>query len=291
MSFTSGPLPKGYCCKLLHTVVDDSKEPFVWDEDWKEIALHLNPGGTFRLYYCPFCGITLPRSRRRIPWCTITEVERARLEELTADVTSIEQMKAKLGEPDWHLRSMWFPRFRAYYPRHKVDADLLIPKQHAFGIGATAFLRGANGRPIPAADGEGFSCRRCTCGVWATHLVHEEDDLFFRHERQESKADVGTWLSGVRYCWFCGGAADGGRPSVVGCAPNKQRHIYGSVDLIQTAEAALHEYGPIERDCSVLHYNNLSPAAVIVGYGLQGGLLNIEYSAKFVRSIESPSSN
>ena len=96
------PPPRKDICDC-RTLEHASKEPghvIRWDEELNEYHIVYGNGSEMMIYYCPFCGGSVPKSRRSQLFHTLTDKERQRLCALTKDMRTVQQVIEAFGEPD-----------------------------------------------------------------------------------------------------------------------------------------------------------------------------------------------
>ena len=82
---------------------DVSREPensVRFDESTGEYEFVTPSGGKLNIYHCPFCGGAMPRSRRAELFAYVSEAEVARLDELTANLRSVDEAVRVFGPPE-----------------------------------------------------------------------------------------------------------------------------------------------------------------------------------------------
>src|SRR5258706_956476 len=95
------PPRKDICdCNVLERASKEPDHVIRWDEELHEYHSVYGKGGQMMIYYCPFCGGSVPKSRRSQLFHTLTDKERQRLCHLTKDVRTLAEVMASFGEPD-----------------------------------------------------------------------------------------------------------------------------------------------------------------------------------------------
>ena len=95
------PKEKGACkCEWLERAADDPKCPVEFDAELNEYHLIRGPKDYMMIYYCPYCGGSMPKSRRGKLFHTLTDVERQRLVNLTKDIRTLQEVTTAFGEAD-----------------------------------------------------------------------------------------------------------------------------------------------------------------------------------------------
>jgi len=88
-------------CKWFERAAKDDSIPVVFDELMNEYHLeHSNGKGHLLFYHCPFCGGKAPESLRGTYWTEVTHEESYRLEKLTRDIKTSEELFSTFGVPD-----------------------------------------------------------------------------------------------------------------------------------------------------------------------------------------------
>jgi len=90
-------------CGWLERHAADLNCPVVFKENFNEYQLSWEKGpngvSSALFYYCPFCGGKAPKSIRDSYFYSLTPDDVKRLNELTAGLKTIDEVKAKFGEP------------------------------------------------------------------------------------------------------------------------------------------------------------------------------------------------
>jgi len=87
-------------CGVLEQASREPDHAVRWNERLNEYYIDCGAGGHMMVHYCPFCGGSAPKSRRRLLFHSLTDGERERLFRLTSGIRSLHEMIATLGEPD-----------------------------------------------------------------------------------------------------------------------------------------------------------------------------------------------
>src|SRR4051812_36986078 len=89
-------------CGWLNTAADDPSIPLAFDAKLNEYQLVTSGQfeGRMPIYFCPFCGMSAPKSKRASLFAHVTHDELYRLGELTRDVSTVGDALAKFGPPD-----------------------------------------------------------------------------------------------------------------------------------------------------------------------------------------------
>lgn len=87
-------------CGSLQHMADEPNCPVEFDAGLNEYHIVHQGGGYSMIYYCPFCGGRVPKSRRDRLFQTITDAEQHRLCELTKGMRTVEDVIRAFGEPD-----------------------------------------------------------------------------------------------------------------------------------------------------------------------------------------------
>jgi hypothetical protein len=92
-------------CGVVERATHEPSVPVIFDENTNEFHLVCNPEhkGSMILYYCFFCGGSLPKSKRDLLFAVVTQAETARLKNLTRDIRTIEDAIRVFGVPDFDL--------------------------------------------------------------------------------------------------------------------------------------------------------------------------------------------
>src|SRR5258708_3995019 len=96
------PKERGNCkCGVLQRMSDDPKFPVEFDAKLNEYHITMvGVSGNAMIYYCPFCGGRMPKSRRHLLFHRLTDDERDRLFKLTQGYRTLDQVIAAFGQPD-----------------------------------------------------------------------------------------------------------------------------------------------------------------------------------------------
>lgn len=87
-------------CDYLQQQAAEPDVPIEFDVDMNEYCItHKTSGGSLKIYHCPWCGGTAPRSRREQHFEALTWEEIRRLEGLTAEIRTVDEAIAKFGTP------------------------------------------------------------------------------------------------------------------------------------------------------------------------------------------------
>lgn len=86
-------------CIWLHRAADDPKIPVTFNAELNEFHL-LKTGGYLLLYYCPFCGRRAPKSLRDTFFAHIPPEEEARLNDLSKDFKTFDDVRAAWSTSD-----------------------------------------------------------------------------------------------------------------------------------------------------------------------------------------------
>ena len=98
---TMPPQRKDICdCGNLERMADNPKCPVEFAADLNEYHIVGEEGAYWLVYYCSFCGGTMPKSRRERLFHRISEAEQHRLCELSKDMRTVQDVTAAFGEPD-----------------------------------------------------------------------------------------------------------------------------------------------------------------------------------------------
>jgi hypothetical protein len=88
-------------CKWFDRAAKDDSIPVVFNEMMNEYHLqHTNGRGHSLFYHCPFCGGKAPDSLRGTYWTEVSHEESYRLQQLTKDIKTPDELFAVLGTPD-----------------------------------------------------------------------------------------------------------------------------------------------------------------------------------------------
>lgn len=68
-----------------------------------EYYLTIGERSRMMIYYCPFCGGSVPESRRAFMFAHVTQQEEARISELFRGMNTVADVIAKFGQPDEEL--------------------------------------------------------------------------------------------------------------------------------------------------------------------------------------------
>jgi hypothetical protein len=90
-------------CGWLDRAPDEPDSPLVFNRVLGEF--HLLYGGAqvsgrIKLNYCPVCGQRAPQSRRDALFAPLCDAEMQRIEQLAAGLRTLEEVRARFGEPD-----------------------------------------------------------------------------------------------------------------------------------------------------------------------------------------------
>jgi hypothetical protein len=85
-------------CGWIATAINDPSSGISFDPAARKVTL----AGNYYLYHCPFCGGRFPDSSKPISVPIFSPEERERLELLTKDLTTPEQVIQRLGPPDYN---------------------------------------------------------------------------------------------------------------------------------------------------------------------------------------------
>jgi hypothetical protein len=95
------PQRKDICdCGILEHASKEPGHVIRWNEELNEYHIVYGNGSEMMIYYCPFCGGSVPKSRRSQLFHTLTDKERQRLCVLTKDMRTVQQLIEAFGEPD-----------------------------------------------------------------------------------------------------------------------------------------------------------------------------------------------
>ena len=88
-------------CKWFEGAAEDDSIPVVFDVLLNEYHLTHNVGRGYSLFYhCPFCGGKAPKSLRGTYWTNVSHDESFRLQKLTIDIKTPEELFSTFGTPD-----------------------------------------------------------------------------------------------------------------------------------------------------------------------------------------------
>jgi hypothetical protein len=102
---TSASVTEVPCAGHLDRAANDPDSPITFNEELNEFNLEYSVVGSerkgrLRIYHCPFCGGTAPKSKRRLLFAAISNAEERRLRDLVKDVQTVDDAIAILGPPD-----------------------------------------------------------------------------------------------------------------------------------------------------------------------------------------------
>lgn len=102
MEATPQPNNRPECnCGALARMTGDPTNSIEFDARLNEYHIMRRGGSGYSLiYFCPFCGGPVPKSRRSQLFHQLADAERHRLTELTKDLRTVQEVIAALGEPD-----------------------------------------------------------------------------------------------------------------------------------------------------------------------------------------------
>src|SRR5687767_9714674 len=85
-------------CSFLERASAEPRSVICYDEELGEYQIRHPAGGwSGPIYHCPFCGGLTPESKRAALFASVTWAEVARLEALTAGISSIEDAIERFG--------------------------------------------------------------------------------------------------------------------------------------------------------------------------------------------------
>ena len=95
------PKRKDICdCGVLENASKEPDSPIRWDDRLNEYHIVDTKGGEMMVYYCPFCGGSTPKSRRRSFFAHVTQQEEQRITELFRGICTVSDVVARFGPPD-----------------------------------------------------------------------------------------------------------------------------------------------------------------------------------------------
>ncbi len=101
-------LDKGPCtCGALEGASKEPGYPIRWDETTNEYSILCGKTGRMVVYYCPFCGGSVPKSHCASSFAQVTEQEERRIEGLFAGLRTVADVTERFGPPDeeWNVAS------------------------------------------------------------------------------------------------------------------------------------------------------------------------------------------
>jgi hypothetical protein len=89
-------------CGWLENAANDPTTPVAFDQQMNEYYIERGGdlGGQMVIYHCPFCGGSVPKSKREALFETITAEEMLRLRDLTAAIVTVSDVLSKFGPAD-----------------------------------------------------------------------------------------------------------------------------------------------------------------------------------------------
>ena len=87
-------------CSWLERESNHPDSPIRFDPVLNEYNIVRGDGAVLRVYHCPFCGGSAPKSKRALMFAHITDTECGRLIELTHHLRTLEDVLRELGKPD-----------------------------------------------------------------------------------------------------------------------------------------------------------------------------------------------
>jgi hypothetical protein len=88
-------------CKWFERAAKDDSIPVVFDELMNEYRLiHKDNRGHSLFWHCPFCGGKAPKSLSSTFWTQVSHEESIRLQKLTRDIKTPDDLFAAFGTPD-----------------------------------------------------------------------------------------------------------------------------------------------------------------------------------------------
>jgi hypothetical protein len=87
-------------CGWLERESNEPDSPVRFDPVLNEYNIIRGGGAELRVYHCPFCGGSAPKSKRSLMFAHITDAERGRLIQLTHHLRTVDDVLRELGKPD-----------------------------------------------------------------------------------------------------------------------------------------------------------------------------------------------
>jgi len=95
------PKRKDICdCKVLENASKEPGHPIRWDERMNEYHIVYGEGGRMMIYYCPFCGGSVPKSKRSSLFAHVDHAEQVRIYGLFEKLRTVADVVARFGSPD-----------------------------------------------------------------------------------------------------------------------------------------------------------------------------------------------